>query len=242
MSSAPDLAAGAAGDTRLEVVNLHGVGLTYSGPPPVTALQPSDLVISRGDYLAIVGPSGSGKSSLLNLIGLLDRPTTGRYTLVGHATEDLDEIVRTSLRSELIGFVFQAFHLLPYRSAEENVAMALLYKEIRSANRIEAAREMLHRVGLGHRLTSLPTTMSGGERQRVAVARALVSEPELLLCDEPTGNLDTVSSQNVLALLDEVCATGQTVVVVTHDPTVAARAGRRISVRDGTLSEIAGQA
>lgn len=240
MSSAPETTAGPdrPAASPADVVVLRGVGLTYPGPQPVTALRPSDLTIRAGEYVAVVGPSGSGKSSLLNVVGLLDRPTTGSYVLAGHATETLDDTTRTALRSVLVGFVFQAFHLLPYRTAEENVALALLYKGIRAPARRRAARETLDRLGLGHRLRSLPVTMSGGERQRVAVARALVSGPELLLCDEPTGNLDSASSENVLALLDEVCTAGQTVVVVTHDPTVAARAGRWVSVRDGVLAEI----
>jgi len=219
------------------VVRLSGAALTYPGPPPVPALRPTDLVIEQGEYVAVVGPSGSGKSTLLNVLGLLDRPTAGRYELDGWDTGALSEVDRTALRGRRIGFVFQAFHLLPYRSAVENVALGQLYCGVPRRDREKAAVEALKRVGLGHRLHARPTTLSGGERQRVAIARALVGGPSLLLCDEPTGNLDSATSAAVLDLIGELHADGLTVVTITHDLTAAARAQRILHMRDGVLAE-----
>lgn len=219
------------------IVRLDGVGLTYPGPPPVPALRPTDLVIEQGEYVAVVGPSGSGKSTLLNVLGLLDRPTTGRYELDGWDTGSLSDADRTALRGRHIGFVFQAFHLLPYRSALENVALAQLYAGTPRRAREEAAVDALNRVGLGHRLHAAPTTLSGGERQRVAIARALAANPRLLLCDEPTGNLDSATGAAVLDLIGELHADGMTVVIITHDLTAAARAQRILRMRDGVLTE-----
>jgi putative ABC transport system ATP-binding protein len=217
------------------LVVLREVGLTYPGPPPVTALHPSDLTVFEGEYAALVGPSGSGKSTLLNVIGLLDRPTRGTYTLDGVNVGQLSEKDRTALRAHRIGFVFQSFHLLPHRSAEENVGLALLYRGTRSSARDAAARRALDRVGLTHRATALPSRMSGGERQRVAIARALAAEPALLLCDEPTGNLDSATAETVLALIDDLHREGQTIAMITHDMGVAARATRVVSIRDGVI-------
>jgi putative ABC transport system ATP-binding protein len=219
------------------VIALQEVARTYPGPPPVHALHPTDLTVRPGEYLAVVGPSGSGKSTLLNLAGLLDRPTEGRYELDGIDVATLAERDRTALRAGRIGFVFQAFHLLPYRTATENVMLAQLYRAIPRSRRRTAAVEALRRVGLSHRRDALPTTLSGGERQRVAIARAVVNQPSLLLCDEPTGNLDSDTAGTVLDLLDELCAAGMTLVVITHDANVAARAQRIVAIRDGRLSE-----
>jgi putative ABC transport system ATP-binding protein len=218
-------------------IRFRGVALTYPGPPPVPALRPCDLQVAPGEQLAVVGPSGSGKSTLLNVAGLLDRPTQGSYELDGVDTGSLSDRDRTALRGQRIGFVFQSFHLLPYRSAEDNVLLALLYRRGHRAGRRELARRALERVGLAHRLGALPGTMSGGEQQRVAIARALVTRPSLLLCDEPTGNLDSATAADVLALIDELHAGGLTVVLITHDQRVAARAGRSVTIRDGVLSE-----
>jgi putative ABC transport system ATP-binding protein len=219
------------------VIELRGVGLTYPGPPPVDALHPCDLEVASGEHIAIVGPSGSGKSTLLNVLGLLDRPTAGAYALDGIDTGDLSETERTALRGRSIGFVFQAYHLLPHRTAMENVAVALLYRGVRRRDRARTAIEALDRVGLGARCDAPPAHLSGGERQRVAVARALAVSPSLLLCDEPTGNLDTANADGVLALIAELHRAGMTVLVITHDPTVAARAGRTLTIRDGVLHD-----
>jgi putative ABC transport system ATP-binding protein len=223
----------------IPAVVLRGAGRTYPGPPPVTALRDIDLVVGRGEYLAVTGPSGSGKTTLLNLLGLLDRPTSGAYELDGADVAELGEGERTAIRGQRIGFVFQEFHLLPYRTAAENVVLALLYRGVEGrARRRAMAEEVLARVGLAERISALPSTMSGGERQRVAIARALVNRPALLLCDEPTGNLDSATALDLLGLIDELHAGGQTVVTVTHDAAVARRAQRRVVMLDGRLREV----
>ncbi|MGW1772185.1 ABC transporter ATP-binding protein [Streptomyces sp. NPDC002104] len=218
------------------VIEFRGIGLTYPGPPPVAALRACDLTVGRGEFVAVVGPSGSGKSTFLNIVGLLDAPTGGTYLLDGIDTGTLRDADRTALRGLRIGFVFQSFHLLPQRSALENVMLALVYDGTPRRERRARARHALEQVGLGHRVGSLPTRLSGGERQRVAIARALVTRPSLLLCDEPTGNLDTANADAVLALLERLHADGMTVLVITHDPLVAARAKRTVTIRDGVLS------
>jgi putative ABC transport system ATP-binding protein len=223
--------------TAPPVVEFRGAGLTYPGPPPVQALKACELTVERGEYVTVVGPSGSGKSTFLNIAGLLDAPTEGRYLLDGIDTAALSDADRTGLRGRRIGFVFQSFHLLPHRSALENVMLAMVYNSGERRGRSERAREALERVGLGHRTDALPTRLSGGERQRVAIARALVARPSLLLCDEPTGNLDTATAEAILLLLDELHRDGMTLLVITHDPDVAARGQRTVTIRDGVLSE-----
>jgi putative ABC transport system ATP-binding protein len=222
------------------VIELDGLARTYPGPPPVPALRPATLVIEAGDYVAVTGPSGSGKSTLLHLLGLLDAPTGGRYLLDGLDTSALGDRDRSALRGRRIGIVFQAFHLLPYRTALENVLLAQLYNNTPRPARMAAAIEALDAVGLGHRLEALPTTLSGGECQRVAIARALVNTPSLLLCDEPTGNLDSANAAALMGVLDELNAAGYTIVVITHDNAVAAHADRTIAISDGVLSEPTG--
>jgi putative ABC transport system ATP-binding protein len=217
------------------IVELRGVAKTYPGVPAVQALKPVDLTIEAGEHLAIVGPSGSGKSTLLNLLGLLDRPTQGQYIFAGRDVSALNERERTALRGRRIGFVFQQFHLLPHRTAAENVSIALLYSNPAQRQRAAAAGEALDRVGLSHRLHALPSTLSGGERQRVAIARAVVGAPDLVLCDEPTGNLDSSTAQAVLDLLEDLNRDGVTLIVITHDPGVAARARRRLRILDGAV-------
>jgi putative ABC transport system ATP-binding protein len=219
------------------VIELRGLARTYPGPPPVPALRPADLVIGEGDYVAITGPSGSGKSTLLHLLGLLDVPTAGSYLLDGIDTAALSDRDRSALRGRRIGFVFQEFHLLPYRTALENVLLAQLYNSTPRSGRLRAAIEALDGVGLGHRLDALPTTLSGGESQRVAIARALVNRPSLLLCDEPTGNLDSRNAAALMGLLDQLNTSGFTIVVITHDARVADHASRAIAISDGVLSE-----
>jgi putative ABC transport system ATP-binding protein len=217
---------------------LVDVGRTFAGTPPVVAVRPASLVIAPGDYVAITGRSGSGKSTLLHLLGLLDRPSAGTYRLGGTDVTRLSDAERTALRGQRIGFVFQAFHLMPHRSAVENVMLALLYRRCARRERYARACAALSEMGLAHRLDALPTTLSGGERQRVAIARAVVTEPTLLLADEPTGNLDSATAESVLATFDALSARGYTVVVVTHDPYVAGHARRRLEMHDGTLSEV----
>ena len=219
------------------VIELRGAARTYPGPPRVPALRPADLAIDAGNYVAVTGPSGSGKSTLLHVLGLLDAPTAGTYLLDGLDTGALGDRDRSALRGGRIGFVFQAFHLLPYRTALENVQLAELYNHTPRGQRLDRAVEALRGVGLGHRLDALPTTLSGGECQRVAIARALVNRPSLLLCDEPTGNLDSRNAATVMELLDELNAAGFTIMVITHDASVASHARRMIAISDGVLSE-----
>ena len=222
------------------VIELRGLARTYPGPPPVPALRPASLVIEAGDYVAVTGASGSGKSTLLHLLGLLDSPTAGSYLLDGVDTGELGDRDRSALRGSRIGFVFQAFHLLPYRTALENVLLAQMYNQTPRTARVRAAVDALDAVRLGHRLDALPTTLSGGECQRVAIARALVNRPSLLLCDEPTGNLDSRNATALMDLLDQLNGAGFTIVVITHDASVAAHAGRTIAISDGVLSEMVG--
>jgi putative ABC transport system ATP-binding protein len=222
------------------VIELRGLARTYPGPPPVPALRPADLAIEAGDYVAVTGASGSGKSTLLHLLGLLDSPTAGSYLLDGVDTGELGDRDRSALRGSRIGFVFQAFHLLPYRTALENVLLAQMYNQTPRTARVRAAVDALDAVRLGHRLDALPTTLSGGECQRVAIARALVNRPSLLLCDEPTGNLDSRNATALMDLLDQLNGAGFTIVVITHDASVAAHAGRTVAISDGVLSEVVG--
>ncbi|MET7310200.1 ABC transporter ATP-binding protein [Streptomyces sp. NPDC005134] len=219
------------------VIEFRRVGFTYPGPPPVAALTECDLTVRRGEFISIVGPSGSGKSTFLNIAGLLDSPSSGTYLLDGIDIATLKDAELTSLRGQRIGFVFQSFHLLSYRSALENVALAMIYSRVPRKERAARAHEALVKVGLGHRVNAPPSRLSGGERQRVAVARALVARPSLLLCDEPTGNLDSVNARAVLTLLKELQASGMTVLVITHDQEVAAHSGRTVAIRDGILRE-----
>ena len=221
------------------VVELRDVTRVFPGDPPVHALHASDLRVERGDYLSVVGPSGSGKSTLLHLLGLLDRPSSGEYLLDGEPTSTASEGRRTALRGGRIGFVFQQFHLLPHRTVLDNVLVATLYSGVPRAERRARALAALERVHLDHRLRFLPTTLSGGERQRVAIARAVVASPGVLLADEPTGNLDTHNSAEVLDLFDELHGDGLTLVVITHDDVVSARAERRVRIADGRLTELA---
>ncbi|MDT5028158.1 MAG: putative transport system ATP-binding protein [Micromonosporaceae bacterium] len=232
LSGAP---AGAMADAP--VISFEGVGRTYPGPPPVPALHPSELRIDAGEYVAVTGPSGSGKSTFLNLAGLLDVPSSGTYRLDGIDVATLPERQRAAVRGRRIGFVFQSFHLLAHRSATENVVLAMLYSGVPRGQRADRAAQALASVQLTHRADALPAIMSGGERQRVAIARALVNRPSLLLCDEPTGNLDTGTAGSVLAVLDDLHRQGMTLVVVTHDADVAARAGRIVTIRDGIMRD-----
>jgi ABC-type lipoprotein export system ATPase subunit len=220
------------------LVELTEVSRLFGSDPPVAALRAINLSIEAGESVAIVGPSGSGKSTLLNVLGLLDRATSGLYRLGGIDVSQLSDRERAGVRGRQIGFVFQSFHLLPYRTAVENVMLAEVYLKTPRSGRRRRAEEMLDRVGMSHRLTFPPSRMSGGERQRVAIARALMAHPALVLCDEPTGNLDSRTTAELLALFEGLVDEGITLVTITHDVEVAAHAGRRLRMVDGELSEV----
>jgi putative ABC transport system ATP-binding protein len=207
----------------------------YMGGEDVHALKHIDLEVGRGSFIAIMGPSGSGKSTLMNIIGCLDTPTSGSYWLNGNEVEKATEDELAAIRNKEMGFIFQTFNLLPRASALRNVELPLIYSGVPREQRHEMAREALSIVGLGHRTEHKPNEMSGGERQRVAVARAMVNQPSVLLADEPTGNLDTKTGEEILKLFHEINDQGKTIVTVTHDPEVAGHAERVLVLRDGEI-------
>lgn len=217
------------------VIRLSGVTRAY-GHPPVTALGGVSIEVDSGEYVAIVGASGSGKSTLLNVMGTLDRPSAGTVELVGIDTTTLTDVELSALRSQHIGFVFQQFHLREGVSAEENVADGLLYSGVPRRERMQRAQTILSRVGLGERMHHKPHQMSGGERQRVAIARAVVGDPPILLADEPTGNLDSRASASIIELLDQLHQAGTSIVIITHDPKIAAKLPRQITISDGAVT------
>jgi putative ABC transport system ATP-binding protein len=220
------------------MIELQGVERCYPMKgQTVRALAGVDLNIKEGEFVAITGASGSGKSTLLNVLGCLDRPDSGQYRLSGINVASLDDEQASEIRNRKIGFVFQSFHLLPRLTVLENVLLPRRFARESIPGIVESARTLLERVGLGERLQHRPTELSGGQMQRAAIARALVLQPALLLADEPTGNLDSRSASDVLALIEEVHAGGQTVVLVTHDNDVAARAPRQIRLKDGKVSD-----
>jgi ABC-type lipoprotein export system ATPase subunit len=238
-STSPDgIGRNSTGGVARPVVELRGLTRTYGSDPPVHALRGVDLEIQSGEWVAIVGPSGSGKSTLLNILGCLDRPTSGTYHVDGIDTAQLSDEERATFRASNIGFVFQTFHLLGHRTAIENVMLADVYAGGDRQDRRERARASLEQVRIAHRSEHLPTKLSGGEQQRVAIARALLGSPKLLLCDEPTGNLDTVNTDSVMSLFEELGHGGLTLIVITHDDDVAERAKRVVRIVDGHLNEV----
>jgi macrolide transport system ATP-binding/permease protein len=220
------------------VLELDNVEKVFGSDPAVRALEDVYLSVARGEWLSITGPSGAGKSTLLHILGCLDRPTNGTYLFEGVDTASLSDHQRAGLRSRRIGFVFQNYRLLPYQTVLENVMLAEVYRRQSRRGRMARARAAIERVGLSHRANFLPTKLSGGEQQRVAIARALVGSPGLLLCDEPTGNLDSKTSASILDLFEKLNREGLTLVVVTHDEKVASRASRRVHIVDGKLSQV----
>lgn len=219
--------------TQQQVVAVEDVTKEYSLGGTVTALDGIDLSLPSGSYTAVMGPSGSGKSTLLNLIGALDTPTTGTVTIDGTDVSTLSESGRARLRGTVIGFVFQTFNLMPRLNARENVELPLVFAEWDRADRRERAETLLERVGLGDRIDHLPRELSGGQRQRVAIARALAPDPAIILADEPTGNVDTETGDEIMSLFDDVHDRGNTILLVTHERRIAEQADRIVHVRDG---------
>jgi putative ABC transport system ATP-binding protein len=220
------------------MIELSNIRKTYrQGGNEIHALDGIDLRVAPGEFVAIMGPSGSGKSTLLNVLGALDRPDTGRYRLAQDEISALDDDAASDVRNRRIGFVFQSFHLLPRLTVLENVLLPQRYARHADTGAAERAVALLERIGLGQRIGHLPGQLSGGQLQRAAIARALLNQPALLLADEPTGNLDSRSAADVLELLRELHAGGQTLVLVTHDPAIAAGAQRTIHLRDGRIAE-----
>ena len=221
----------------IPAVELVDVSKTYPGTPPVKALSNISMSVSEGEFIGIIGASGSGKSTLLHVIGTLTRPTGGSVFINGLETSDLTDQELSGVRSRYVGFIFQDFFLLPGFTAQENVENGLLYTDFPSKERKERAREILDRVGLSHRVNHLPNEMSGGEQQRVAVARALVHQPAFVLADDPTGNLDSTNTAAVLELLIALNLDGTTVIMITHDQEVADKSSRKISFKDGEIDD-----
>jgi putative ABC transport system ATP-binding protein len=216
------------------IIDLQHIDKAYEADKlSVPVLKDISLQVEEGEYVAIMGPSGSGKSTLMNIIGCLDLPTAGTYTLAGESVLGKGDNALSALRNRTIGFVFQNFNLMPRETALENVALPLLYAGVRKRERMQRAREALERVGLGDRMTFKPTQLSGGQKQRVAIARAMVNNPRLLLADEPTGALDTASGEQVMELFRQLNNEGVTIVMITHEPDIAHHADRILMIRDG---------
>src|SRR6201998_2955381 len=223
-------------DQRTAILT-EGLWKTYEmGDEKLHALRGIDLTIHRGEYVAIMGPSGSGKSSLMNLIGCLDTPTAGKYWLAGRLVSELDDDELAAIRNKEIGFVFQTFNLLPRATALHNVELPLIYNGTPAEERVARPKRALEAVDLGARMSHKPNELSGGQRQRVAIARALVNSPSIILADEPTGNLDSATGEEIMNLFDRLQAAGNTIVLVTHERDIAARAHRVIHIRDGKVA------
>jgi len=228
--------------TPVPILELSGVEKVYgSVQNPLRVLAEIDLRVDEGEYVAVIGPSGSGKSTLLNILGCLDSPTRGSYRIEGEDVARLDDGALSRVRNARIGFVFQSFQLVSHLTVQENVELPLFYARSRAGERRKRARELIERVGLGDRAGHLPAQLSGGERQRTAIARALANEPALLLADEPTGNLDTATSQEIMELFHALHRRGGTLVLITHDPGIAANAPRRVALRDGRIESDSGK-
>lgn len=219
------------------MIELEGVGKTYFTGAPLTVLDDVHLRIERGEYVGIYGPSGSGKSTLLHIIGLLDQPSRGRYVFRGQDVASMSDEESSHTRGRSIGFIFQSFHLVPNLSVLENVELPLFYQGVRFHERRERARQAIASVKLAHRERHAPSQLSGGERQRTAIARALVTRPDLILADEPTGNLDSKTGREILDVLGALHAEGKTIVMITHDMEIARRLPRLIRINDGRISE-----
>lgn len=219
-----------------KIIRLIDIKKFYElGTVVIKALNGVTLDVERNEYLALMGPSGSGKSTLMNIIGCLDTPSSGHYYLNGTAVESMSDDQLAEVRNKEIGFVFQTFNLLPRLSALENVALPLVYAGIKKSERLRRAAEMLEQVGLGDRMHHKPNELSGGQRQRVAIARALVTRPSIILADEPTGNLDTKTSKEIMELFGEIHSNGNTVIIVTHEPDIADHARRVVKLKDGRV-------
>jgi len=221
---------------EVPVLELERVTKTYGSDPPIPALQGVSFSITAGELVAVLGPSGSGKSTLLHLMGTLERPTSGRVAITGLDVAELEDQQLAAVRATRIGFVFQQFFLAEHSSLLDNVADGLLYANVPATERREQAADALTSVGLGARMKARPTQLSGGQRQRVAIARALVGAPAIVLADEPTGNLDSTTGEQIMALIDELNAEGATIVLITHEHAVAARCPRRIQLLDGRVT------
>ena len=229
-------------EQKIPTIRLHGIRKLYRiGGETLAALDGIDLEIRRGEFAALMGPSGSGKSTLMNILGCLDRPSEGSYKLDGAEVAGLSDDALAATRNKKIGFVFQNFNLLPRISALDNVALPLVYAGVGRRERMERAQEMLAAVGLSDRGAHLPNELSGGQRQRVAIARALVNDPHIIMADEPTGNLDTKSTKEIMEIFERMHEKGHTIILVTHEPEIAVRASRQLLVRDGRITRDEGK-
>ncbi len=221
-----------------EVIVTKNLSKTYGkGSLKVTALKPTNINIKKGEYIAIMGPSGSGKSTFMNLLGCLDTPSTGKLYIDGTDVSTLNDNQLARIRRQKIGFIFQKYNLIPTLNAVENTTLSMSFNNISSNNRLKRAKNLLEMVGLSHRLDHKPSEMSGGEQQRVAIARSLSNNPSIVLADEPTGNVDTASGNKIMRILEEINKQGETVIIVTHDSNVAKRARRILRIQDGIVSE-----